>query len=444
MDELVYQGSYTEFRDELKGELTKTAESFVKIGYLLKVARDTDILKTSGYSSLEDFARGEFDLDKSQVSRFIRINDRFSVDGNSDKLMTGYADFGVRKLGLMLTLPDAINEELSPEYTVDEINSIKETYEEEKKVTPLEEYAEQAEAKAENNKAAEIAENDILTAVLFQIGHDDATLFRQMYESEDLTGSTDLFSVLAPGGESTHKVRIKGVGALIVTCEEDKLTITKVRTLEKESYPWNIVNNRFLMQFEPQYAPETYDKAYKKLYGEDYPTKTEVASVQPKKESKVIDHTKKETPKEPQSKAKLISNEDFDNNESKTPQSEAMLIENQSETDVIIPAEGEVIDEAEEITESEETSVSEASNMAAVVQEEAEGMEQGSREGTWNTMLRSHNEARIITNNLRDTFTYDPEELGAEDIKEAMEKVKKLQMHLEILKAGYEEIEKSK
>ena len=74
MDELVYQKSYPEFREELRSELKRTAEGFVRIGYLLKVARDTDILKTSGYSGLEDFARGEFDLDKTQVSRFIRIN----------------------------------------------------------------------------------------------------------------------------------------------------------------------------------------------------------------------------------------------------------------------------------------------------------------------------------------------------------------------------------
>ena len=166
MDELIYQKSYTEFREELRSELKRTAEGFVRIGYLLRVARDTDILKTSGYSGLEDFARGEFDLDKTQVSRFIRINERFSEGGNSDKLMTGYADFGVRKLGLMLTLPDVISEELSPEYTVDEINSIKETYDEEKKVSPLEDYMEQTEAKEENNKAARLAETDMLSAVL--------------------------------------------------------------------------------------------------------------------------------------------------------------------------------------------------------------------------------------------------------------------------------------
>lgn len=461
MDELIYQGSYTEFRDELKAELTKTAESFVKIGYMLKVARDTDILRMSGYRDLEDFARGEFDLDKTQVSRFIRINDRFSIGGNSEKLMTGYADFGVRKLGLMLTLPDEINEDLSPDYTVAEIESIKETYDEEQKVTPIDDYMEQTEAKAENNKAAEIAKKDILTAVLYQLGLDDPVIFRQMYESEDLTGSTDLFSVLAPGGESTHKVRIKGVGALLMVCTDKDVTITNMRTLEKKTYPWNIVNNRFLLQFEPQYSPEAYDQAYKKVYGEPYPEKTEVAPVQQeakpeKKPSKVVDHIKKESPKEtkkeqPKEPQNVRTTQSEPSQSYVTDMSKANSVEelkemmNKSNPHENAEDKAEI---AEKSTESESGAAADnavdKSEVAAVVQEVAAGMEQGSRKGTWNTMLRSHNEARIITNNLRDTFTYDPEELGAEDIKEAMERVKKLQMHLEILMAGYEEIEKSK
>ena len=271
MDELIYQKSYTEFREELRSELKRTAEGFVRIGYLLRVARDTDILKTSGYSGLEDFARGEFDLDKTQVSRFIRINERFSEGGNSDKLMTSYADFGVRKLGLMLTLPDVINEELSPEYTVDEINSIKETYDEEKKVSPLEDYMEQQEAKAEEDKAAALAETDILSAVIYQIGHESPDLFKQMYESEDLIGDTDLFSVLAPGGEATHKVRIKGVGALLITCNDKTIAVTNMRSCVKQEYGWGDANNAFNSLIDANVKAEVREaeEAWQQVYGEE-------------------------------------------------------------------------------------------------------------------------------------------------------------------------------
>ena len=69
MEQIVYQHDYAEYKQQLRSELERTSEGFVRIGYLLKVARDTDILKTSGYSDYLDFANGEFGLDKSMVSR---------------------------------------------------------------------------------------------------------------------------------------------------------------------------------------------------------------------------------------------------------------------------------------------------------------------------------------------------------------------------------------
>ena len=39
--ELTTQKTYSDFKKELDQELTKSAEGFVRIGYLLKIARDT-------------------------------------------------------------------------------------------------------------------------------------------------------------------------------------------------------------------------------------------------------------------------------------------------------------------------------------------------------------------------------------------------------------------
>ena len=131
-------GSYQEYKAAVDTELQRSAESFVRIGYLLKVARDTDILKESGYGSVNEFAEREYGLDKSQVSRFIRINDEYSENGYSDKLQEQYRDFGYAKLALMLTLPAAVREELTAAYTKSEIGMIKEEIEEENKVSYLE------------------------------------------------------------------------------------------------------------------------------------------------------------------------------------------------------------------------------------------------------------------------------------------------------------------
>ena len=54
MEEITYQKTYQEYKAELDGELQKTAEGFVRIGYLLKVARDTDILAESGYATVTE------------------------------------------------------------------------------------------------------------------------------------------------------------------------------------------------------------------------------------------------------------------------------------------------------------------------------------------------------------------------------------------------------
>lgn len=84
METGVAAGTYEEFRDDLKRELEKQVEGFVRIGYKLKLARDTRILEGSGYRDYNEFAWAEYRLDRSVTSRYISINDRYSVGGNSE------------------------------------------------------------------------------------------------------------------------------------------------------------------------------------------------------------------------------------------------------------------------------------------------------------------------------------------------------------------------
>lgn len=101
--------------------LNRTVEDFVMTGYLLKQGRDTDILKDSGYSNVNEFAWAEYKLEATQVSRYIRINDRFSEGGYSPRLQEHYKGFGYAKLALMLTLPESVAEELTPAYSKSEM-----------------------------------------------------------------------------------------------------------------------------------------------------------------------------------------------------------------------------------------------------------------------------------------------------------------------------------
>ena len=211
MNELEHIEDFRTFKAELDRQLAESAEGFVRIGYLLKKARDTDILKESGYSNVIEFAKAEYHIDKTTVSRFININDRFSEGGNSQYLKEQYRGFGYSKLAEMLQLPDAIIEELTPEFSKAEIADIKHEYEEEKKISDLELLAEQSEAASEETK-----EMNELEKALRQIANDNVEIFDRLYEVKD-RDEEQLFEALATAGDMIYSVRLAGIGRLMMS-----------------------------------------------------------------------------------------------------------------------------------------------------------------------------------------------------------------------------------
>lgn len=302
-------GTYEEYKAAVDTELQRSAESFVRIGYLLKVARDTDILRESGYENVNDFAKAEYGIDKTQVSRFIHINDRFSENGYSDQLKMQYQGFGYAKLAIMLQLPDAINEEITPNFSKSEVQAIKEEVDAEKEISDLEVLMEETDQKQE--------EYGLFAKVLHQLGRDNPELYLKLYDAVENTvydGTSapivdKLVDSLAPAGEAILSVRIQGEGRkmLSIKGKETRPTVTDIRTNEKRDCSWD----DFIIDMEALCEDEDAKKSWEKLYGERFPVKEEpkpkeVAPVQPKsapkKEPKVVKakaKKKEETKKEP-------------------------------------------------------------------------------------------------------------------------------------------------
>jgi hypothetical protein len=88
--------TYAEYKQELDREVRQEVEGYVRIGYLLKIARDTSILAESGYANLYEFAQAEYSIDKSRVSRYMAINDRFAENGYSMELKDEYKGYAVQ------------------------------------------------------------------------------------------------------------------------------------------------------------------------------------------------------------------------------------------------------------------------------------------------------------------------------------------------------------
>ena len=292
MNEVLYTKSFSEWQQELDTELVKSAESFVKIGYLLKVARDTDILANTGYANVVEFAKARYGLDKTQVSRFIHINDRFSEGGNSAELQDRYKGMGYAKLTIMLQLPDEINEEISTDFSKSEIEDIKKEIDEENKISDIEVWMEGTQEEAEKYNE--------LGQVMYQLLHDMPELFTKIAQSSIET--EELMNILAPSGEMIYSVRIPGTGRLMLSIKVNtgRITITNVRSMEKTE--WNTEDLAdFVVDIFSRADTEDPAKAWTSIYEEEYPKKAEVAPVQQEKpvlrKEKKVQKAKTEKPK---------------------------------------------------------------------------------------------------------------------------------------------------
>lgn len=286
MEHIIYQKTYQEYKQELDAVLTRTAEDFVQIGYLLKVARDTNVLEESGYATVTDFAKAEYGIDKTQVSRFISINDRFSEDGYSDHLLTSYKGFGYAKLTLMLQIPDEINEALPPTLSKAEIQDIKDEVDAESKVTDIEVEIERAEAAAVTDKSMLPPEGSPLKRNLWQLGKEQEEIFRKLWEicnKSNYPRYTAIMDALIPQGDAVYTVRIPGERRTQIIVNSDGAVVINMKTLERSKYIPQDICYEVEELLNGGSSPE---ERYKELYGEDLtPEEPEVAPVQPENET---------------------------------------------------------------------------------------------------------------------------------------------------------------
>ena len=277
MEQMVEYQNYEEYKQAVNTVLNRTVEDFVLTGYLLKQGRDTDILKNSGYSNVNEFAWAEYKLEATQVSRYIRINDRFSEGGYSPKLQEHYQGFGYAKLALMLTLPDNVAEELTPAYSKSEIQQVKEEIESEEKITDIEVILE--------GEKEEQRDLNNLEKAIHQLCMDEPELYLQLHETVRTTcGTQYLKEILAPDGDKIYSVRPQGAGRIMLYLNDEKeeVTLQIVRQGVKEKYTWDAILS-YLTLITDQ---EDGRKNWEEISGQQFPEKEPIAPVQPQKKKK--------------------------------------------------------------------------------------------------------------------------------------------------------------
>ena len=273
MNEVMYS-NYAEFKGKMDAAVKSTCQDFVAIGYFLKQARDTGILQESGYTTMRDFAKTEYNIGESDASRFISICERYSEDGNSPKLRENYESFQVTKLAEMLALPEYVAEEISPSTTREEIRELKDAVKEEEKTTPLEVIAE----------AHEVGEVDPLAELVKQYLHENPEQFKalvkMMWETVGAEAE-DVYKIIAAAGYCTIMGRVPGQGRKMINIKSpsENPVMTDIRSGEKEEVTWDLLFEAFsYATYVDEKLPDDVEEQariiWKEKYGEPLPEGT--------------------------------------------------------------------------------------------------------------------------------------------------------------------------
>lgn len=264
--------NYQSYKTEFDGVMKRTVGNFVSIGYFLKVARDTDILRESGYATMGEFAQKEYGISESQASRFIAVADKYG-DGRGN-LLGQYREYSYSLLSEMLTLPEVVAQEISADMTRDEVRELKAEIGQEQAVTPLEVLMEGQQ------------EEEPLTALLKAWFHENPSDYARALDvsyktvrTAGMSYSGAVLDALAPGGIAILVARVQGVGRLMLSFKgaQELPVLINTRTNEREQIAWEKLFDTVdkLTEFEEDLQAEGREEevraAWRELYGEDYP-----------------------------------------------------------------------------------------------------------------------------------------------------------------------------
>lgn len=220
--------SFKEYEQVFDVEVANVVTKFVRIGFLINYGEETNIVEEGGYANVNEFVKTKYGIDATQASRFLNIYKRFGVPGEP-RLQEQYQNHGVAKLGIMLTLPDYINEEISADYSKSEITAIKHEVDEEAKITDLE-------VAWEEKSTLQQLLPEGLKQLVMQFIKDYPKEYAEIYDAITIENVKE---IMAPNEVATYSVRVPGVGKILMFVKaNENIVATNTRDGEKDTYEW--------------------------------------------------------------------------------------------------------------------------------------------------------------------------------------------------------------
>lgn len=245
---------YISIKEDIKRRLNHLAESFVAIGYRLKQIRYTEAYRQDGYNTIYEFAEKELGLTKSPTSRFMAINDKYSVGGNSLELREEFIGLGKSRLSEMLTMDPEDYVLITAQTSIKDIREIKRM-----------------------EKAA--GENEVLTKFQEVLRKEYASKDRrkELIEIANAKCIDDIKAAVIPEG-----YRLMKKGVLVIKFEDEKITVRTMGVSGVQELTWSEILSEYDQAFDLGAADP-----WKATYGEiEEEVKPEPKKVEKKPESK--------------------------------------------------------------------------------------------------------------------------------------------------------------
>lgn len=237
---------YISIKEDIKRRLNHLAESFVAIGYRLKQIRDTEAYRQDGYNTIYEFAEKELGLTKSPTSRFMAINDKYSVGGNSLELREEFIGLGKSRLSEMLTMDPEDYVLITNQTSIKDIREIKRM-----------------------EKAAE--DNEVLTKFQEVLRKEYASPDRrkELIEIANAKCIDDIKAAVIPEG-----YRLMKKGVLVIKFEDEKITVRTMGVSGVQELTWSEILNEYDQAFDLG-AADPWKATYGEIEEEVKPKKVE-------------------------------------------------------------------------------------------------------------------------------------------------------------------------
>ena len=215
---------YIQSKNEIKQELGGIVKSFVRIGWQLTRIDKSGAYKHDGYNTIAEFARTEYGMNPSGVSRFMKVYEKYSVPGDTPELKEQYREFKFNNLVEMLQLPEEDQQIFRPEDKREDIRELKD-FNKENESNPM---------NLLDWKSAQSTE-DKLHATIQEFFREKTGILNALYSSEAYQSGNikEMAQIVNPGDSMSYRK-----GTVFLMFHQEDITV-KIFNGEMRNISWD-------------------------------------------------------------------------------------------------------------------------------------------------------------------------------------------------------------